>query len=351
MNNDDSQQLQQQLQDAVSDKTPLKIVGGDSKAFYGNPVRGETVSTRQHQGIIDYESTELVLTARSGTPLQEIDEALAKHNQYLPFEPPHFGEHATLGGTIACGFSGPQRPYAGAARDFVLGCKLLTGKADIAQFGGQVMKNVAGYDVSRLMTGALGTLGILLEISLKVLPRPAQTLTLVQQLDATAAIERMNQLAGQAIPLSAACYDGEQLWLRLSGANAAVASAKQHLGGEQQDNHFWTQLREQQLAFFDSPLPLWRLSVPSDTSPPALNGRYLIDWGGAQYWLLSEEPAEKIQTYAAELGGHATLFRSSDKPDGVFHPLDSQLRKLHLNLKMSFDPYGLLNYGKMYADI
>ncbi|MGD8811699.1 MAG: glycolate oxidase subunit GlcE, partial [Thioalkalispiraceae bacterium] len=217
--------IQAQVAEAVNNHQPLRIEGGNSKAFYGRELTGETLSLAEHSGIIDYEPAELVITARGGTPLAEIEAALAAQNQMLAFEPPAFGKRATLGGTIACGFSGNRRPYAGAARDYVLGCKLINGHAETLSFGGQVMKNVAGYDVSRLMTGAMGTLGVLLEVSLKVLPSPAREVTLVQQLSVEQALLKMNQLAGQSIPLSAGVYYDGHLYLRLSGAEQAVSQA------------------------------------------------------------------------------------------------------------------------------
>jgi glycolate oxidase FAD binding subunit len=269
----------------------------------------------------------------------------------LGFEPPHFGPNATLGGAVACGLSGPRRPYAGAARDFVLGVKMLNGRAEILSFGGQVMKNVAGFDVSRLMVGALGTLGVLLEISLKVLPRPEQDLSLTFEMGIDTALVRMNRWAGQGWPLSAACHDGERFWVRLSGAEACIAEARAALGGEvvAEGSHLWEGLREQRLAFFRGPGSLWRLSLPSATPMSELPGRWLIDWGGGLRWLRSDLPADVVFAAAREAGGHATLFRGRAE-GSVFQPLSPGLRELHVRLKRAFDPNGVFNPRRMYED-
>lgn len=353
MSGDQTRTLQSQIQQALAQQTLLRIEGGGSKPFYGQRVAGEPLSTRQHSGIISYEPTELVLTARAGTPLSEIETVLAAQNQMLPFEPPHFGDTATLGGTIACGLSGPRRPYAGAARDYVLGCRVLTGKGDVLHFGGEVMKNVAGYDISRLMTGALGTLGVLLEISLKVLPRPAEETTLQLETSASQALEAMNYWAGQPVPLTAAAHEGEFLYLRLSGASSAVTRAVSQIGGEQIPHgaSFWQALREHTHPFFQAEAPLWRLSLAAGYPALPLEGKVLLDWGGAQRWLVSAENPEMIRRAAAAAGGHATWFRQQTPDAMVFHPLPAFLHQLHERLKRRFDPAGILNAGRMYPDL
>lgn len=331
----------------------LTIVGGGSKGFYGRAAQGEPLHVGGHRGILNYEPTELVLTARGGTPLAEVEAVLAAQGQMLAFEPPHFGPGATLGGAVACGLSGPRRPYAGAVRDFVLGVKVLTGRGEILRFGGQVMKNVAGYDLSRLMAGALGTLGVLLEVSLKVLPRPAAEVTLVQEhADAREAIALMNQWAAKPLPLSAACFDGHLLHVRVSGAVSAVQAARNRIGGErvEQGAAWWERLREHAPPFFAGERPLWRLSLPAACPPLDLSGKWLVDWGGAQRWLRSEEPAEKIRAAAAAAGGHATLFRGGDRTGEVFHPLAPGVMALHRRLKAVFDPDSILNPGRMYRE-
>ncbi len=347
---DISQTLQSQLERAVATNTPLCVVGGDSKAFFGRASEGEPLCTSAHRGVVHYAPTELVLTARCGTPLSEITHLLAEHGQMLPFEPPAFGDAATIGGTIACGLSGPRRPYAGASRDFVLGTTILSGDGQILRFGGEVMKNVAGYDVSRLMCGALGTLGVLLDVSLKVLPRPAYDASLRLEMSAAEAIDAMNRWASQPLPLSGACHDGGAVILRLSGSEESVRGAMAKLGGEPlaEGDSFWSDLREQTLAFFDSDSPLWRLCVPSTVAPLELPGKWLLDWGGGQRWLKTPANESTVRDAAASAGGHATLFRGGDRSGDVFQKLEPQLAKLHRALKLRFDPTGILNPGRMY---
>ncbi|MCU0835035.1 MAG: glycolate oxidase subunit GlcE [Chromatiaceae bacterium] len=354
MSNDDSERLQYAVCAAIAAKRPLAIRGGGSKAFLGRAPQGEPLDVAGHSGIVNYQPKELVLTARGGTTLEEIESALAEAGQMLPFEPPRFGPGATLGGTIACGLSGPARPYLGAARDLVLGTRVLTGRGEILRFGGEVMKNVAGYDVSRLMTGAYGTLGVLLELSLKVLPAPAATRTLSQERDPAQAIELMNRWAGRPLPVTATCYDGERLYVRLSGAEKGVAQAAAEIGGEPLAGaeSFWREkIREQGHGFFAGNTPLWRLSVPQAAPPLALPGKQLIEWGGAQRWLRSDAPADAIREVVTRAGGHASLFRGGDRSGEVFHPLPAVLMTLHRRLKQAFDPDGLLNPGRLYADL
>ncbi len=346
---DISEQLQKQVNQAAENNLQLCIRGGDTKYFYGNTPTGSPIDVAGHNGILTYEPTELVLTARAGTRLRDIEQTLAEQGQMLAFEPPHFGEAATLGGTIACNLSGPQRAYAGAARDFVLGCKLLNGKGEILHFGGEVMKNVAGYDVSRLMTGALGTLGILLEVSLKVLPKSEHEQTVALGTNELEAIDRMNAWARKPLPISATCYDGACLYVRLSGTEGTIKAAHKMIGGEEvpPSKIWWNKLKEQQHAFFSSK-PLWRLSLASNAPPLTLKGKWLYDWGGAQRWLVSDEPADRIRRAAEKAGGHATLYRGDRDNNDVFHPLPDGLMKLHRNLKQAFDPKGIFNPGRMY---
>jgi glycolate oxidase FAD binding subunit len=353
MNDDLTDALREQVKDAAARGRALNIVGFGTKAFLGRTPRGEPLVVAGHRGILSYAPTELVITARAGTPLAEIDAALADHGQLLAFEPPHFGEGATLGGTIACGLSGPRRPYAGAARDFVLGVKVINGRGEVLTFGGEVMKNVAGYDVSRLMTGAFGTLGVLLEVSLKVLPRPAREMTLVHERSADQALAAMTSWAGKPLPLSAACYDGHRLYVRLSGAESAVSSARTRIGGDElaEGAVFWERLREHHHAFFATGRPLWRLSLPPAAPLLALPGKWLLDWGGAQRWLCSEADPQTVRQAAESAGGHASLFRGGDRESTVFHPLAPPLRALHGRLKHAFDPQGILNPGRMYYDL
>jgi glycolate oxidase FAD binding subunit len=346
--------IQERVRDSARNKRPLRIRGGGTKDWYGQRLDGDVLDTRDYAGIIDYEPTELVITARCGTPLADVEAALAERGQMLAFEPPHFGAHATLGGAIASGLSGPRRASSGAVRDFVLGCTLLDGRGDVLRFGGQVMKNVAGYDVSRLLAGSLGTLGLLLDVSVKVLPRAPREATLVfdgvTEIDA---IRKLNEWAGQPLPMSASCWHDGVLALRLSGANAAVDNAIRTLGGDVMPDcaRFWASLREQQHAFFEGDMPLWRLSVPSTVGAIVLGSPQLIEWGGAQRWLRAPGDAatgERIRATVRAAGGHATQFRGGDKSAGVFQPLAPAIARIHDRLKAGFDPSGMFNPGRMY---
>ena len=345
-----STELQEKIVEAFQQQQPLQIIGGNTKAFYGRTPYGEPLNVSGHSGIVNYEPTELVITARGGTKLSEIESLLAENNQMLPFEPPYFGETATLGGTIACNLSGPRRPYAGAARDYVLGIKLLNGKGEILHFGGEVMKNVAGYDVSRLMAGAMGTMGVLLEVSLKVLPCSDDECTLIKELDERSALKSIAHYSRKALPISASLYDGNKLYIRLCGTSQSVAKAKQKVGGDALPDmdDFWHKISEHRHAFFDSDLPLWRLSVAPYTKPLPLDGKVLLDWGGAQRWILSDEPSDKIQRVAEKVGGHAVLFRNGDRDAEVFQALPEKMLQIHRELKKAFDPESILNSGRMY---
>ena len=343
--------IKERVQAAVASQTALAIRGGGSKQFYGRAIQGRTLAVSEYSGVIDYTPSELVISARAGTPLAELEDQLAEQGQMLPFEPPHFAASATLGGTIACGLSGPRRPWAGAARDFVLGVNCISGKGEYLRFGGQVMKNVAGYDLSRLLTGSLGTLAVLLDIHLKVLPRAEVNTTIRQPCKLTDALQRMNQWSAKPVPLSAGCYMDGHLTIRLSGTARGVQAAAEKLGGDRLDSSatFWEDLREQRLDFFSGDTPLWRLSVPPACEPIELEGESLIDWGGAQRWLKSGLPAGTIRAAVASVGGHATLFRGGDRESDVFQPLTPALLALHQRLKQTFDPAGILNPGRMYA--
>ena len=334
---------------------PLRLRGGGTKDFYGRALEGEVLDTRGYAGMVAYEPSELVITARCGTKLVEIESAMRERGQMLGFEPPHFGEAATLGGMVAAGLSGPRRHAAGALRDFVLGVKIMDGRGDVLKFGGQVMKNVAGYDVSRLMAGSLGTLGIILEVSLKALPLPVAEGTLRLELPEDKAVESLNKWCGKPLPISASAWTGGELGVRLSGATAAVKAAREKLGGELVDaaqaERFWAGIREQADPFFENDAPLWRISVPSTAPPLGLQGEQLIEWGGALRWLFSHADARTVREAARRTGGHATLFHGGDKSVGVFQPLAPALMKIHRELKREFDPHGIFNRGRMYPDL
>ena len=347
---------------AAADKRPLRLRGGGSKDFYGQALSGEPLDTRGYAGVIAYEPTELVVTAKCGTPLAELESTLRGNGQMLAFEPPHFappGEGgATVGGMLAAGLAGPRRASAGAVRDFVLGVTLMDARGEALRFGGTVMKNVAGYDVSRLMAGSMGTLGLILDVSLKVLPLPAAEATLRFEMPEDKAIETLNRWAGRPLPISASAFSGSELHLRLSGAPPALDSASRKLGGKRLDDEqargFWSGIREHTDGFFRTGAPLWRLSLPSAAPPVQLQGTQLIEWGGALRWLATGADARTLREAARRAGGHATLFRGGSeeqrRADGVFHPLEPALAKLHRNLKASFDPEGIFNPGRLYAE-
>src|SRR5690625_1077130 len=346
-----SRELAARVADAAASKSPLAIRGGGTKHFLGRPAQGEPLAVAGHRGVVDYYPEELVITARAGTPLAELETLLAGHNQMFAFEPPHFGEAATLGGTLAANLSGPRRAYAGAARDFVLGVHVINGRGEILRFGGEVMKNVAGYDVSRLVTGAMGTLGVILDVSLKVLPRTRETLTLVQASNIENGIDKLCRWAAQPLPVSASCIENDRLCVRLSGTRSALAKARSIIGGDALDDAdaFWLQVREQQRPFFDDADRLWRISVPP-AARMNLPGDTLVEWGGALRWLKSDASPESIRAAAAACGGHAMLFRSHDRNIDPYHPLPAPLLKLHQRIKTAMDPEHIFNRGRMYAE-
>jgi len=354
------QSLADRVRSAAHAGARLCLRGGGTKDFYGGALEGEVIDTRAHAGIVRYDPTELVVTARAGTSLAALEAALAEEDQMLAFEPPHFartGQVATVGGCVAAGLSGPRRMATGALRDFVLGVSLLDGRGRVLRFGGEVMKNVAGYDVARLLAGSLGTLGMILEVSLKVLPCPVEEQTRRFELSQTDAIDRLNAWAGQPLPISAAAWHAGVLQLRLSGAAAALRAASTHLGGEPVAEEtaaaFWDAVREQTHPFFAGEAPLWRLAVPSTAAPLGLADHTLetlIEWGGALRWVRSDAEPRLLREAAARTGGHATLFRGRDKAAGAFAPLSALQMRLHRGLKTAFDPQGIFNRGRMYAD-
>ena len=343
--------LQERVRKAVQDGEALAITGGGTKSFLGQVSRGTPCSVRAVQGVVHYEPTELVVTVRAGTRLTDLESTLAQSGQMLPFEPPAFGGGATIGGTIACGLSGPCRPYRGAARDFVLGVRCINGKGETLRFGGEVMKNVAGYDVSRLMAGAMGTLGILTEISLKVLPRPACSQTRAFEIPGEPAAELMTSFLSRALPVSAAAYLDGVLRVRLSGSEAAVSTAAGALGGdlEAEGDAFWSGLKEHRLDFFSHDSPLWRISLKPQNELLRLPGKTLIDWGGAQYWVKSDAGFEVLSEMVRPYGGYITGFGGRNQGARSDVPQDAVL-KLNRRLKAAFDPAGILNPGRLFPE-
>ena len=363
--------LADRIKAATAARTELRIRGGGTKDFYGEPrndepPKAETLDTRGLSGITSYEPSELVVTVLAGTPLAELEALLASQGQCLPFEPPHFGAGATVGGMVASGLSGPARASVGSVRDYVLGMTMINGRGESLTFGGQVMKNVAGYDVSRLVAGSLGTLGLIVEVSLKVLPVAPAEATLKFSMAQADALRRLNQWGGQPLPLNASCWvdaAGENtLYLRLRGAAAAVQAACDKLGGERQDNALvasdWSLCRDQQLPWFleRGERELWRLSVPQTAPVLDLPEPPLVEWHGAERWV-RVEPGQgaRLREVARSVGGHATLFRPVDDKGPTstnrFQPLDPVLMRIHRELKHEFDPASIFNPGRLYPDL
>lgn len=347
--NDTAQQLIETVTCAHRAGQSLSIHGGGSKSFLRLQDQGKPISTLQHSGIVSYEPTELVLTVRSGTTIADTESVLRENSQMLAFEPPEF-KGGTIGGAIASGLSGPRRPWAGAARDFVLGTHIINGKGERLRFGGQVMKNVAGYDISRLMAGAYGVLGVILDVSIKVLPRPEMEVTRVFELSVEETIRRISELSGVANPISAACWYQNRLMVRLSGAEAGVQQASRMLGGEllQDADNFWLSVRNHTHTFFQRG-SFWRLSVPP-ASPHILQdtSEQFIDWGGSQRWIRTEESPESVAQQALSAGGYAEQWHTSNKAN-LRHPLQKGIRQIHKKIKQAFDPRGILNPGAFYS--
>lgn len=345
--------LRDRIVGANAAREPLRLRGSGSKDFYGENLAGAILDTTPLRGILAYEPSELVITALCGTPLHDVEAALAERNQMLAFEPPAFNGAATIGGAVAAGLSGPRRAYAGAARDFVLGASLLTAAGELLHFGGQVMKNVAGFDLSRLLCGSLGILGLITQVSLKVLPRPRSEATLRYECDANRALERFAAWRPQPLPISATAWHDGTVSVRLSGSPSAVRAAAEQLGGERLEETeaqaFWTSLRHQTHAGFGEDAPLWRLSVPA-AAPLDACGATLIEWSGALRWLRSDEPAASLRERVGRCGGSAILWRGA-RDTTMFAPLDAANLALHRRLKHEFDPHGIFNPGRLVPDL
>ncbi|GJM05235.1 MAG: glycolate oxidase [marine bacterium B5-7] len=345
--------IKEHVVEAAEQLKPLKIVGGNSKAFLGRGITGTVVDISPYSGIISYEPTELYITVRAGTSLSEINNILSEQGQMLAFDPPNVTDKTTIGGVVATGLSGSRRPYSGSVRDYILGVRCINGLGKDLSFGGQVMKNVAGYDLSRLMTSAFGTLGIILEVSLKVVPIPELEISCCQSTTKEKALVSMRDLSAQAIPISASCYDGKVLYVRLSGNKKSVkeTSKKINFDKEDLDQNFWGELRDYKSPIFNTGINTWRISVPTTANLDLGKDPFLIDWGGGLYWLNSERPAKEIFDLAREAGGSAMLFRGTVQDQELFQPLSKGLLSLHKRLKKAFDPHGILNPGKMYESL
>ncbi|WP_295552843.1 glycolate oxidase subunit GlcE [Limnohabitans sp. Rim8] len=368
------------VRQAAADGRTLRLRGGGSKDFWGQSLTGEVLDTRAYQGIVSYEPSELVVTARCGTPLAELEAALAEKGQFLAFEPPHFGPDATVGGMVAAGLSGPSRATVGAVRDYILGARFINGLGEHLTFGGQVMKNVAGYDVSRLMAGSWGTLGLITEVSFKVLPvAPAEATLMIAGLAQGPALDLLHRWGGQPLPLNASAWMrdttaqpvADYLFVRLRGAVAAVQSAvvkmsadavalgaQVHAMDNAEASQDWRASTEQTLPFFDAPSAdacLWRLSVPQTAPVLDLPYAQYIEWQGAQRWLWAPASAAvTLRAMVQKVGGHATLFRASakdaeaDKDVGVNTPLDAVQQRIQQQLQKQFDPKGVFATGRLH---
>ena len=347
---DATQKLCEAVRHASDTGQPIQICGNHSKAFYGPIGNGQPVSSKELTGIIEYEPSELYITAGSGTLLTDLEETLARDNQMLPFDPPHYGKYATVGGTVACGLSGPRRPYAFAMRDCILGTRIINGLGEHLKFGGQVVKNVAGYDVSRVMCGAMGTLGMITEVSFKTVPKPENEITLTYECSAPQALTTMHTHMQSLVPVSASYFEKGILYIRLSGIDKVLQKLKSSLGGEELDNstEFWHSVREHQRDFFKSDKNLWRCIVPVDSTPASINGESVIEWNGGLRWYSSNDDADSVMQASKVTGGHATLFKTTSSASQRFTEPATALKKLHLNLKKAFDPDNILNPGRMY---
>lgn len=350
-----------QVRNAASEDRQLDIRGGDTKAFLGGARHGEPLALRQLTGISSHEPSELVVTARAGTLLSDLEAALSDAGQYLPFDPPHFAPGGTVGGMVAAGLAGPARASVGSVRDYVLGTTSLTGRGEVVTFGGQVMKNVAGYDVARLLAGSMGVLGVILEVSLKVLPRPKAMRSLALEVDEAAALVLIDSWRSQPLPINAMAWHAGELLVRLAGARAAVDAAAKLLGGRQleqeADQDRWAQLRDHQHGFFEpeSAHPtdagaLWRLSLPAGVAPLDIEGDTLIEWGGSQRWLRTRLDAATVHAVARKAGGHAIRWSGSGPASDRVASMNTTTLRIHRQLKHAFDPQGIFNTGRLHPD-
>ena len=349
--NDIKEKLIQSVEDAYKSKQALSIQGNNSKEFFGNKITGESINVVDHSGIVEYEPSELFITARCGTLIQDIESILQENNQILSFEPPSFSTSDTLGGLIACGLSGPRRAYSSSIRDCVLGTHIINGKAEYLEFGGKVMKNVAGYDTSRLMCGALGTLGIIMQASLRVSPKPQHELTTVIECSQTEAISKLHYWTQSHLPITASFHFENQLYIRLEGLQITVLNSYKKIGGEalSSSESFWKSIKNHQHDFFKSEMPLWKLLVPHNSPALSIAGDMSIEWNGGLRWLLSNEANKEIMDACTQARGTATLFKTASKPENFLPNLSPNLKKLHINLKNAFDPENILNPGRQYS--
>jgi len=357
--NDISQDLELFVKESIAARMPFAIHGGGSKDFYGNPVNAGPLDITAHTGIVSYDPTELCITVRAGTRLNELESLLAEHQQVLPFEPPQYTDKATIGGAIAAGISGPRRAYSGSVRDAILGVQIINGEGEIVNFGGQVMKNVAGYDLSRLMVRSLGTLGLILNVSIRVIPKPEKDLSLSFEASQEDALAFFQDLRLKLLPVTATLWKDGRVYIRFSASEKILQSTHQKMTSEHKldetsiTDDFWQNIRDHKDDFFTlSDKPLWRLSLPpTSDNIVRINDPQLIEWGGAQRWVNSNAPANIIQSIASSRGGYATAFKRQLPGTAVFPALEPQLLQLHRQLKRKMDPHGLFNPNRMYQGV
>jgi len=349
---DKTEQWLDYVRQAVETEAPFNIKGNNTKAFLGSPEELPELIVASHCGVIDYEPTELVVTARTGTPINELKQILSAENQMMPFEPPVFGDNDTLGGVMACGLSGPRRMYAGSARDYVLGTRVINGRGENLRFGGEVMKNVAGYDVSRLQIGAMGTLGLLLDISMKVLPKPEVEMTILREHSISNDTSPLVSLARQPLPISATAILDKRCWLRLSGSAQSVQAAASLIGGTTvpDGDTLWYELSSLKHSFFKQPGDLWRISIADYAPALPISGEWLLEWGGAQRWLVTDASAEEVFSCCKDAGAHATRYRGNDSNSPGFQPLSGSVLNIHRRVRAAFDPSGLFNPGRYHSE-
>ncbi len=350
-NNDIKVDLMQSVEEASKLKQALSIHGSNSKYFLGNRISAKSLNVSEHSGIIEYEPSELFITAKCGTTIQEIESALRDNNQLLPFEPPCFTTSDTLGGIVACGLSGPRRAYASSVRDCILGTHIINGKAEYLEFGGKVMKNVAGYDTSRLMCGAFGTLGIIMQVSLRVMPKPQFEMTTAIECSQSEAITKLNKWSQTLLPITASFHCDNQLHIRLEGLQSSVIKSHKDIGGESipSSEIFWNSIKNHRHEFFTSEMPLWKLVLPNNTPSLDISGSTSLEWNGGLRWVHSNESPENIIRICQNARGSATLFKSESKPDDFLPDLSPNLKKLHINIKSAFDPENIFNPGRQYS--
>ena len=343
--------LLEQVRDATAEERALNVCGGNSKQHLGREPTGDPFDMSTYSGVVDYQPSELVITVRAGTTISDLQNALAEENQVLASEPPEFGGKATVGGTLACNLSGPSRPWQGSIRDHVLGVRIINGKAEHLRFGGQVMKNVAGYDVSRLMAGAMGTLGILTEVTLKVMPKPAATMTVCRPLDASGALRAMNDLSRAPLPINGASWCDGNLYVRLAGPASVIAAAARQIDGSpvSDDLGFWAGLREMSLPFFAGTEDAWCIALRATHDHFMPEADWLFDWRGSRRWLAADCDHDTLGRLVADAGGEVWRMRGGGNAGEVFPARSEAYRNMLVRLKQALDPAGIFNPGRLYS--